>query len=111
MIEPAERCVTDKGCLPSKPRRDLSHASVASPICTYLSVLESPVASPDPRRRWCFRTSSAAQVDAFYDAGLAAGGKGDEEPGIRDYHAGYYAAFLADPEGNRIEAVFHHGRS
>ena len=34
----------------------------------------------------------------------------DGEPGLRpDYHTGYFAAFLRDPEGNRVEAVFHHG--
>jgi len=76
---------------------------------SYLSVFESPAASPDPRRHWCFRASSSGQVDDFFDAGLAAGGSSNGEPGIRDYHSGYYAAFLVDPEGNRIEAVFHHG--
>lgn len=47
-------------------------------------------------------------MDAFHAAGLAAGGTSDGEPGLRDYHSGYYAAFLLDPEGNRVEAVFHH---
>lgn len=74
---------------------------------TYLSVFESPAASPDPRRHWCFRASSVAQVNDFHEAGLASGGSSDGQPGIRDYHSGYYAAFLLDPEGNRIEAVFH----
>ena len=76
---------------------------------TYLSVFESPAASPDPRRHWCFRASSIAQVHDFFEAGLSSGGSGDGEPGIRNYHPGYYAAFLCDPEGNRVEAVFHHG--
>lgn len=47
------------------------------------------------------------QVDSFYVAGLAAGGTDAGPPGIRDYHSSYYAAFLLDPEGNKIEAVFH----
>jgi hypothetical protein len=42
------------------------------------------------------------------DAGIAAGGTDDGAPGLRDYHAAYYAAFLRDPDGNRIEAVCHH---
>ncbi len=47
-------------------------------------------------------------VDAFYKAGLAAGGTDNGAPGERPYHPGYYAAFLLDPDGNNIEAV-HHG--
>ena len=79
-------------------------------VHTYLSVLQSPDASSDPRRHWCFRASSADVVDDFFVAGLEAGGTSDGEPGIRDYHSGYYAAFLSDPEGNRIEAVYHHAQ-
>ncbi|TIV24641.1 MAG: VOC family protein, partial [Mesorhizobium sp.] len=48
-----------------------------------------------------------AMVDAFYQAGLAAGGKDNGAPGERHYHPGYYACFLLDPDGNNIEAVFH----
>lgn len=47
-------------------------------------------------------------VDAFYKAGLEAGGTDNGAPGERSYHPGYYAAFLLDPDGNNIEAV-HHG--
>lgn len=48
------------------------------------------------------------QVDAFYKAALAAGGKDNGAPGLRpDYHANYYGAFVIDPEGNNIEAVCH----
>ena len=50
----------------------------------------------------------ANPVDAFWDAGVAAGGTDDGPPGVRDYHASYYGAFLRDPDGNRIEAVCHH---
>jgi predicted lactoylglutathione lyase len=46
-------------------------------------------------------------VDAFYEAALAAGGEDNGPPGERDYHPGYYAAFVTDPDGNNIEAVFH----
>jgi catechol 2,3-dioxygenase-like lactoylglutathione lyase family enzyme len=77
---------------------------------TYLSVFASPSATPDPRRHWCLRAGSAAQVRAFHAAGIGAGGSSDGLPGVRaDYHPEYYAAFLRDPEGNRVEAVFHHG--
>jgi catechol 2,3-dioxygenase-like lactoylglutathione lyase family enzyme len=74
---------------------------------TYLSVLESASAAADGRRHWCFRAASREAVRAFHAAGLAAGGADAGAPGLRDYHAGYYAAFLSDPEGNRIEAAFH----
>ena len=76
---------------------------------TYLSMYQSGFAVPDPRRHVCFRAKSAAEVRAFHAAGLAAGGKDEGAPGLRRYHPGYYAAFLGDPEGNRIEAVYHRG--
>ena len=53
------------------------------------------------------RAADAAAVDAFYEAALAAGGTDNGAPGPRDYHPGYYAAFVHDPEGNNIEAVIH----
>ncbi len=75
---------------------------------TYLSVYQSPFATPDPRRHWCFRARDEAAVRAFHQAALAAGGKSTGEPGLRpNYHPGYYAAFVEDPEGNRLEAVCH----
>ena len=46
-------------------------------------------------------------VQAFHRAGLEAGGRDNGAPGERKYHPGYYAAFLLDPDGNNIEAVFH----
>jgi catechol 2,3-dioxygenase-like lactoylglutathione lyase family enzyme len=54
-----------------------------------------------------FQARDGAMVKAFYDAGLANGGKDNGGPGDRPYHPGYYAAFLLDPDGNNIEAVFH----
>lgn len=55
-----------------------------------------------------FQASDRAMVDAFHEAGLAAGGTDNGAPGLRpQYHPGYYAAFLLDPDGNNIEAVFH----
>lgn len=74
---------------------------------TYISVFQSTDAAPDPRRHWCFRADSIRQVQAFHAAGMSAGGVSAGEPGLRSYHAGYYAAFLLDPEGNKVEAVFH----
>lgn len=54
----------------------------------------------------CLRAPSAAVVDAFFAAALAAGGSTDGAPGLRpEYGEGYYAAFIADHDGNRIEVV------
>jgi catechol 2,3-dioxygenase-like lactoylglutathione lyase family enzyme len=65
----------------------------------------APVAA-DSGVHVCLRASDAAMVDAFYAAALAAGGTSDGAPGYRaQYHESYYAAFIRDPEGNRIEAV------
>jgi len=54
-----------------------------------------------------FQTDGHAMVKAGYEAGLAAGGRDNGGPGERDYHPGYYAAFLLDPDGNNIELVYH----
>ena len=55
-----------------------------------------------------FAASNRAAVDAFYQAALAAGGKDFGAPGVRaHYHPNYYGAFVLDPDGHDIEAVFH----
>ena len=53
-----------------------------------------------------FEARSSAKVKAFYNAALAAGGKDNGAPGYRDYSPGYYAAFVHDPDGHNIEAVW-----
>jgi catechol 2,3-dioxygenase-like lactoylglutathione lyase family enzyme len=54
----------------------------------------------------CLRAKSAGEVDAFHAAALKAGGRSDGAPGLRPHdHVRYYAAFIVDPDGNRIEAV------
>jgi catechol 2,3-dioxygenase-like lactoylglutathione lyase family enzyme len=55
-----------------------------------------------------FSAPDRATVDAFYVAALAAGGRDNGAPGVRErYHSAYYAAFALDPDGNNIEAVTH----
>jgi len=55
-----------------------------------------------------FRAASRAQVDGFYAAAMAAGGKDNGAPGLRaQYHPNYYAAFVFDPDGINVEAVCH----
>jgi catechol 2,3-dioxygenase-like lactoylglutathione lyase family enzyme len=54
----------------------------------------------------CLRAADAKAVETFHAAALRAGGSCDGPPGLRpEYSDGYYAAFIRDPEGNRIEAV------
>ena len=55
-----------------------------------------------------FQAPDRETVHRFHEAALAAGGRDNGGPGERDYHPGYYAAFVFDPDGNNIEAV-HHG--
>jgi catechol 2,3-dioxygenase-like lactoylglutathione lyase family enzyme len=56
----------------------------------------------------CFSAENREQVRAFYSAALAAGGKDNGPPGIREiYHPSYYAAFVIAPDGHNIEAVSH----
>jgi catechol 2,3-dioxygenase-like lactoylglutathione lyase family enzyme len=56
----------------------------------------------------CLRARSRAEVDAFHVAALAAGGRDNGAPGIRaHYHPAYYGAFVLDPDGHNLEAVFH----
>ena len=54
----------------------------------------------------CLRAKTTAEVDAFHAAALNAGGRSDGAPGLRPHdRVRYYAAFVIDPDGNRIEAV------
>ena len=54
------------------------------------------------------RVKSRAEVDAFYRAAIAAGGRDNGAPGVRPhYHPNYYGAFVLDPDGHNIEAVCH----
>jgi catechol 2,3-dioxygenase-like lactoylglutathione lyase family enzyme len=59
------------------------------------------------RHHLAFQAKDRAMVEAFYHAALESGGKDNGAPGERPYHPGYYAAFVIDPDGNNIEAVFH----
>lgn len=55
-----------------------------------------------------FQAADRATVVRMYQIALGAGGQDNGPPGERDYHPGYYAAFVLDPDGNNIEFV-HHG--
>jgi len=63
---------------------------------------------PTERVHVALMAGDRAAVDAFHAAGLAAGGRENGAPGLREHYAPtYYAAFLFDPDGNNIEAVCH----
>ena len=61
--------------------------------------------SPSSNLHLAFQADSIEAVHAFHRAGIATGGTDNGQPGYREYHKTYYAAFLLDPDGNNIEAV------
>jgi catechol 2,3-dioxygenase-like lactoylglutathione lyase family enzyme len=69
---------------------------------------EASVRTPVAGAHVCFRAPDREAVRFFHAAALAAGGSDDGPPGLRPhYHAGYFGAFVLDPDGHRIEAVCH----
>ena len=75
---------------------------------SYFAVFPTRGGVEPDKRHWCFRAPDRAAVDAFHDAGLAHGGGCNGLPGMRmHYHPSYYAAFVTDPDGDRLEAVCH----
>ena len=71
----------------------------------WINLRAEPV-QPSSGAHVCFRARSTEMVDAFHAAALAVGGSSDGAPSLRPEHGdGYYAAFIRDPDGNRIEAV------
>jgi catechol 2,3-dioxygenase-like lactoylglutathione lyase family enzyme len=72
----------------------------------WVNAAERPV-PPDDKSglHVCFGAATRQSVDAFHAAALGAGGRDNGKPGVRtDYGANYYAAFVVDPDGYRIEA-------
>nr|WP_321460681.1 VOC family protein [uncultured Cohaesibacter sp.] len=69
-------------------------------------LVQGEVSRPLPH--FAFSAASRQEVQAFHAAALKAGGRDNGQPGLRpDYHRDYYAAFILDPDGYNIEAVFH----
>ena len=75
----------------------------------FISSVKSPAAQGilTGRHHLAFQAKNREMVNAFYLAALAHGGKCNGQPDERAYHPGYYAAYVLDPDGNNIEAVFH----
>ena len=85
--------------------RSVGYGECGGPLCHIPIYLGSGTVVPD-NRHWCFRAPGRAAMRAFYEAALANGGRDDGPPGVREvYSPEYYAAFVLDPDGNRIEAV------
>jgi len=72
----------------------------------WISIVERPVpADQDSGLHFCFSAPTRNSVDAFHAAALGAGGRDNGKPGLRaEYDPDYYAAFVVDPDGYRIEA-------
>jgi len=75
----------------------------------FVSTVDSVAASGKPtgHMHFAFQAKDEAMVKRFHAAALEAGGKDNGAPGPRPYHPGYFAAFVRDPSGNNVEAVFH----
>jgi catechol 2,3-dioxygenase-like lactoylglutathione lyase family enzyme len=71
---------------------------------TRVNVVER--APPTTSLHLCFAAASRDEVEAFHRAGVEAGFASNGAPGYRDYAPGYYAAFLLDPDGNNVEALY-----
>ena len=91
--------------------RCLSEASGAlgfgrDAVAFWVSVVERPVvADKDSGLHFCFNAPTRSSVNAFHAAALGAGGGDNGKPGVRaEYDPDYYAAFVIDPDGYRIEA-------
>jgi catechol 2,3-dioxygenase-like lactoylglutathione lyase family enzyme len=79
----------------------------ADELC--VSTADSPAAQGKltGHNHLAFQARDKAMVERFHQAALAHGGQDNGAPGERPYHPGYYAAFVLDPDGNNVEAVFH----
>nr|HEX4316281.1 VOC family protein [Kofleriaceae bacterium] len=74
------------------------------------AILPAAAAAPAVRFHLAFSAPSRDAVDQFHAAAVAAGGTDDGPPGLRrNYNPTYYAAFVLDPDGHRVEAVCHQG--
>jgi catechol 2,3-dioxygenase-like lactoylglutathione lyase family enzyme len=89
-------------------QRGSDYGAMAAPFGVEFTITTEATVLPLPGMHICFRAPSREAVRAFHAAALEAGGRDDGAPGFRPiYHRDYYAAFVLDPDGHRIEAVCH----
>jgi catechol 2,3-dioxygenase-like lactoylglutathione lyase family enzyme len=93
------RCLSDAA-------ESLGYGAAAPAL--WISATDRPVAAETRSGlHFCFTAPDRKAVDAFHAAGLTCGGRDNGRPGLRpDYGSGYYAAYLIDPDGYRLEAYF-----
>jgi catechol 2,3-dioxygenase-like lactoylglutathione lyase family enzyme len=88
--------------------RGSDYGAVAGQLGVEFTITLEPGTAPSRGMHVCFRAPDRVAVRAFHAAALAAGGRDDGAPGLRRlYHPDYFAAFVLDPDGHRIEAVCH----
>jgi catechol 2,3-dioxygenase-like lactoylglutathione lyase family enzyme len=88
--------------------RGYDYGSMAGSLGVEFTITVEDGAAPARGMHICFQAPDRAAVRAFHAAALAAGGTDDGAPGLRsNYHPDYFAAFVRDPDGHRLEAVCH----
>ena len=86
--------------------RGSDYGAMAGSLGVEFTITVEPNVAASRGMHLCFRAPDRAAVRAFHAAALAAGGQDDGGPGLRVvYHPCYFAAFVRDPDGHRIEAV------
>ena len=88
--------------------RGSDYGAMAGQLGVEFTITAENDVMPAPGMHVCFRAPDRTCVRAFHAAALTAGGRDDGGPGVRsEYHPDYFAAFVRDPDGHRIEAVCH----
>ncbi len=88
--------------------RGADYGAMAGQLGVEFTITREPGVAPSLGMHLCFRTPDRAAVQAFHAVALATGGRDDGTPGLRHlYHPDYFAAYVLDPDGHRIEVVCH----
>jgi len=89
-------------------QRGSDYGAMAGSLGVEFTITIESNSMPSRGMHLCFRAPDRAAVQAFHTAALRCGGRNDGDPGLRpQYHADYFAAFVLDPDGHRVEAVCH----
>ena len=89
-------------------QRGSDYGAMAGSFGVEFTITIESNSTPSRGMHLCFRAPDRAAVQAFHTAALHSGGQSDGKPGLRpEYHGDYFAAFVLDPDGHRVEAVCH----